>query len=655
MNQLHWVVILTLGILGVGCQSLFKNSGSYKGFGAGSVSAKHLAEFAPPPIDPQLARKIESRLDLRSPGYGSLSHDLKNLFFSWSVTGTSQVWSMTKNTFPVQLTGGQDSTRIVAEISELNLLIVSRDKDGQENPGLYFIDLVSGALSPLYVKDRVQVFGYGLDDQRKNFYFGANDEFPDRYTFYKINLQTKKIDKFMEAREGFWRISDISGNRFLLANMRGSDAIEYWLWDSSKGEMFPLLGQNEKVRYGVRFAAESGSYLVSSDHLTEFRALYLYSKGQWKPLIERPGVEVEDFSLSRNRQFLAVNLSEKGTSNTEIYSLPNWKRVQVKVPPTKNRIQATSGFYDDGNGFILSYVEESVTQPHLAYKINLLTGNVQKWVTPSVPEIVTDGFLRPTLETYLAEDKTQIPMFVYASEKCRKLVNCPVLVNFHGGPEGQSTPSFSATRELYSEMDYVVAYPNVRGSVGYGKSWLDSDNGAKRLKVITDIRDAGLHFKNNWKISGQPDRHIVVMGGSYGGYSTFYAMTAFAGVYSGGIAIVGMSDLLSFLNNTAPYRRALRVSEYGDPEKDKEALIQLSPVTHLEKLNAPLLIIQGAEDPRVPAGEAIQFYRKMQERGIKSGKLVLFPDEGHGIQKRGNQVKYQAYVLEFLKQWELKP
>ena len=129
------------------------------------------------------------------------------------------------------------------------------------------------------------------------------------------------------------------------------------------------------------------------------------------------------------------------------------------------------------------------------------------------------------------------------------------------------------------------------------------------------------------------------MGGSYGGYSTNVAMTLFAGAYDAGISIVGMSDLSTFLKNTGPFRRHLRVTEYGDPMKDKEALAKLSPVNYLDRLKDPLLVIHGATDPRVPAGEALQIYRAMEKKGLE-GELILFADEGHGIRKRKNRAIY---------------
>jgi dipeptidyl aminopeptidase/acylaminoacyl peptidase len=192
----------------------------------------------------------------------------------------------------------------------------------------------------------------------------------------------------------------------------------------------------------------------------------------------------------------------------------------------------------------------------------------------------------------------------------------------------------------------------VRGSDGYGKAWLQADDGPKRLQVITDIEDAAHHVRTAFAVGGRAPK-VGVFGGSYGGYSTLMAMTRFAGAFDAGVANVGMSNLLTFLRNTAPYRRALRISEYGEPEKDREALWELSPLNHIDKLQGPLMLIQGASDPRVPVGEAIQMVEALEQRGRKP-KLVVFPDEGHGAQKRENKVLEIGHTLNFF-QTHLKP
>ena len=142
---------------------------------------------------------------------------------------------------------------------------------------------------------------------------------------------------------------------------------------------------------------------------------------------------------------------------------------------------------------------------------------------------------------------------------------------------------------------------------------------------------------------------VGIAGGSYGGYSTLMGMTRFAGTFDAGVAEVGMSNLITFLNNTAPYRRALRIPEYGDPVKDKDALIKLSPVTYLDQVKSPLLIIQGANDPRVPVGEALQIHQALSAKKIPS-QLIIFSDEGHGAEKRGNKVFAIGHTLGFFQE-----
>jgi dipeptidyl aminopeptidase/acylaminoacyl peptidase len=269
-------------------------------------------------------------------------------------------------------------------------------------------------------------------------------------------------------------------------------------------------------------------------------------------------------------------------------------------------------------------------------------------VLPSAPEVDLSTFAKSELMHYEARDKTKIPMFVRFPKGCKESMNCPVIVDFHGGPEGQSQPGFSTMSQAYVDAGFILVDPNVRGSDGYGKKWIDSDNGPLRENVITDIPDAAAWIKANWKNKDGLAPKIGVMGGSYGGYSTLLAMTRFSGSYDAGVANVGMSNLVTFLMNTAPYRRVLRISEYGDPEKDKEALIKLSPSTYVDQTKSPLMIIQGANDPRVPVGEAIQMHEMLQKKNIKS-ELIIFANEGHGSAKKENQILEVGNTIEFFK------
>jgi dipeptidyl aminopeptidase/acylaminoacyl peptidase len=222
---------------------------------------------------------------------------------------------------------------------------------------------------------------------------------------------------------------------------------------------------------------------------------------------------------------------------------------------------------------------------------------------------------------------------------------CPVVVEFHGGPEAQAQPGWDPGAQLFVDAGFVHVSPNVRGSDGYGKAWLHADDGPKRLGVITDIEDCARFIRDRWAAGGQAPR-IGITGASYGGYSTLVGMSMFAGAYDSGVAVVGMSNLATFLDHTAAYRRQLRITEYGDPVRDADALRRLSPITYIDRVAAPLLIIQGANDPRVPVGEALQMQAALDRRRAGS-RLIIFGDEGHGSQKRDNRVQEVGHTLQF--------
>lgn len=296
------------------------------------------------------------------------------------------------------------------------------------------------------------------------------------------------------------------------------------------------------------------------------------------------------------------------------------------------------------DGRFAEILVEANSQPKYLVIKDWKTGQVKKWMDANLPEIEISHLAKVELDSYTARDGTKIPYFIRRSAKCRNSL-CPVIIQFHGGPEVQALPGFSPTAQAFADAGFVFVEPNVRGSDGYGKAWLAADDGPKRLNVITDIEDAALELRKKLSIEGHAPK-IGVMGGSYGGYSTLYAMTRFAGAFDAGAANVGMSNLLTFLNNTAPYRRQLRISEYGDPVKDQAALIQLSPMTYIDQVKAPLMVMQGLNDPRVPVGEALQIHDRLEKKGIPV-ELLIYADEGHGARKRNNRASQLAQILRF--------
>jgi dipeptidyl aminopeptidase/acylaminoacyl peptidase len=607
----------------------------YSGHGAASVPPEILAKFSPKPLQSEAARHIQSMLDVRAPGSGTLSPDGKSLYYVWSVTGTSQIWKLDgPRRFPVQLTGGEDQTILAAITPDGKHLVVQRDRKGEENPGLYLQDPNGGPLELIQHKPGVQTHFQFASEDSKYIYFRANDRKPDSYAIYRYEIASKKIEPVF-SEDGLWLVTDhLPDGKLLLAKETGALSAEIWEYD---GKLKPILGQNEKEEYDVSYGAHPGEILVQTNKLGDFRRLYKLVDGKLTPLSVDTPHDVIEFSIDDARKHIYYVTNNDGFFHSWALDATTYK--QAPLPAFKEADSVTAHpATRDGRYAVIAI--ETAHAPHRTYIYDWKTKKYDEWAVPSSPEVDTRNFAVAKLEHYPARDGTQIPMLVRRPTQCEKEL-CPVIVHFHGGPEGQSLPGFSTHAQLFVDAGFVFVEPNVRGSDGYGKKWLHSDDGPKRLEVITDIEDCAKYLREKWGA-----KKVGVYGGSYGGYSTLVAMTMFAGAYDAGAEVVGMSSLVTFLMNTAPYRRILRASEYGDPDKDHDALVKLSPITYLDKLKAPLLMLQGASDPRVPVGEALQLYAALEAKKVPA-RLVVFPDEGHGAQKRDNRVIQIGEVLSF--------
>ncbi len=619
----------------------------YAGLGAESVSAATLEQFRPKPLPPEVSRRIQSMLDLRAPGTGLLAPDGRRLFFSWRVSGSDQVWRLDgPDRFPVQMTGGEDRTLPLAVTPDGKWLVVSRDRKGEENPGIYLQPVGGGALKMVQHLPKVQSRFGAISRDSRFLYFTANDQKPDSYAVYRYEIATgEKQQVFNEA--GLWNVADLADDgTLLLVKYTGSQSREYVVIERG-GRVTTLFGQGEKENYEAQFGAAPGELLVSTNKFGNFQRLYRWRAGNFTPITGELKWDVESFGTDHARKRLYYTVNEAGYSRTHAIDLKTGKPLALPWPADADHQLVGSATPD---GRFVTLAVGTPKAPRQSYVWDWQTKKLTRWITPSAPEEDTRRFVTARLESYPARDGTPIPMFVRRPPQCEgaDAPVCPVLVHFHGGPEAQSRPGFSPLWQMFVDAGFIVVDPNVRGSDGYGRDWLDADNGSKRLDVITDIEDASKYIRSAWAKNGVVPK-VGVFGGSYGGYSTLIAMTMFAGAYDAGASAVGMANLLTFLQNTAPYRRQLRTTEYGDPEKDRIALLKLSPTTYIDRLKAPLLISQGASDPRVPVGEAVQMYEAAKAKGAKV-ELMIFADEGHGTAKRENQALEWGHILRFFQQ-----
>jgi dipeptidyl aminopeptidase/acylaminoacyl peptidase len=616
---------------------------AYAGLGATSVTADVVAQFAPPALAPAVSRRIEAMLDVRGAGAGLFSRKGDRMLFTWKITGVEQVWRQDgPMKFPVQLTGGEDATTLAGIAPDDSFAVVSRDIGGSENPGLYLLELAGGPLTVIQHEPDVQTFMGFISDDAKTIYFRANDRAADSYAIYKFDVATRTKEAVW-TEPGLWGISDHAGDRLLLTKRLAADHFEVYTLDAATRTLTPVVGQGEVEDYAARFGATPDTVILRTNRTGDFHRLYAWKAGALEPISPAQPHDVGSFGIDHARRRIYYEVNDAGYIRTFVLDARTYKPIALPKLPAADNI-AFGGVSRDGKRF--QVVVDGATRAPETVAYDWSTKKLTTWRVPSTPEIDVTAFAPASLESYPARDGTPIPMVVRRPPACvGAAAPCPVVVSFHGGPEQQSKPGFSTTAQLYVDAGFVFVQPNVRGSAGYGKTWLHVDDGPRRLDVITDIEDCATYIRREWAVGGVAPK-VGVTGGSYGGYATLMAMTYFAGAYDAGVSVVGISNLTTFLANTAPYRRGLRASEYGDPVKDADALVRLSPLTYIDKLSAPLLVIQGLNDPRVPVGEALQIYRAAEARGVDRG-LIVFADEGHGAIKRDNQVMSLGHTIAF--------
>jgi dipeptidyl aminopeptidase/acylaminoacyl peptidase len=318
------------------------------------------------------------------------------------------------------------------------------------------------------------------------------------------------------------------------------------------------------------------------------------------------------------------------------------------LPP--GAVISSLGF--DRSGRRLAVALESAQSPRDIHVFELGTGTptLTRWTQGEIGPITRSALVPAELIQFPTWDRVgnqqrMIPAFVYRPQAPGPH---PVVIDIHGGPESQYRPTWSAfTQYLVNELGYVVVAPNVRGSSGYGRSFLKLDDGMLREDAVRDIGSLLV-----W-VGLQPDldrNRVVAMGGSYGGYMTLASLVHYGDRLAGGVDVVGISNFVTFLTNTSAYRRDLRRAEYGDERdpKMREFLQRISPLTNAAAIRGPLLVVQGLNDPRVPASESEQLVQGLRVRGVQVGYLAA-KDEGHGFRKKGNRDAYLASVAEFLR------
>lgn len=450
---------------------------------------------------------------------------------------------------------------------------------------------------------------------------------------------------------GYWGVQDWSpdGQQLLVLRYVSINESYPYLFDIATKTLQPLFPETKASYRQLLYAKNSEGLYFTSDQDHEFVHLYSYSlkTKQVKDLTPHLVADVEQMALSFDGKWLAFTVNQQGKSEIALLALDSGEmRILHEFP--SGQIQQIQ-FHPQA--LRLAVTLETPQIPGDVFEWDLSASLLKRWTFSELGGLDANQFSIPTLITYPTFDQVdgearKIPAWYYQPKGTGPF---PVLIQIHGGPEGQSRLGFNATIEfLVQELGIAVLVPNVRGSSGYGKSYLLLDNGKKREDSVKDI---GALL--DW-IETRPEleaKRVAVMGGSYGGYMVLASLIHYGDRLCAGIDSVGISNFVTFLQNTKGYRQDLRRVEYGD-ERDpemREFLMRISPTTRASEIKKPLLIAQGLNDPRVPVTESEQMVQEIRKRG---GQVWYFlaKNEGHGFRKKFNRNYFYAVVASFLEQ-----
>jgi dipeptidyl aminopeptidase/acylaminoacyl peptidase len=440
---------------------------------------------------------------------------------------------------------------------------------------------------------------------------------------------------------GGWSVLDWSPDDAKLLLLEYISINESYLWvaEAKTGAKQPLTARGgEKISWtGARFAKAGGSLFVTTDKGSEFQRLCRFDLATkaLTPLMPNLRWDVEGFELSPDGRTLAFTSNQDGVSVLHLLDAKSGRELRAPKLP----LGVIGGLEWHENSRDLGFVLSSARSPSDAYSLDVKTGKVERWTESETGGLNPETFVEPELIKLKSFDGLGISAFLYRPDPKKFPGPRPVIISIHGGPESQFRPGFQARGNYYlNELGVAVIHPNVRGSDGYGKTFLTLDNGFKREDSVKDIGALIDWIQTDSRLDGA---RVAVMGGSYGGYMTLASMTHFNARLRCGVDVVGISSFLTFLRNTQDYRRDLRRAEYGDERdlKMAEHLEKISPMTNVKKITKPMFVVQGFNDPRVPVTESEQMVKAMRENSAGSGGQVWYlmaRDEGHGFRKKKN-------------------
>ena len=605
-----------------------------------------------------MTHAIARYLNVRQAYYPDFAGNSRRVVFITDITGVPQVWQVEAAPggdgpgWPDQLTFEANRVQGVwcSPAQSDERLIYARDTGGNENAQLFMLAPSTAGERNLTAghEHAMHTFGAWSDDG-STILFAANRRDRGLFDVYIQPLDGEPRLIWQNDTPGFLGSLKFSpdGRRAVVVRAESGSRHELWEIDLAGGNARRLAGGDEDARYeGVHYAPDGRSLYVNTDRGLDL--LYIARLDLETLALETVVAvnwDIQHLELSPDGRSLAYVINEDGQSRLCLFDVETGA---IRNPPPFDASPGVVGWLDGRLRFALDsgsllFAYSAATRTGDIYLWDLLSEHVTALTRSGHGGLPREQFSPPELIHYPTFDDRQIPAWFYRPRQPRG-ERTPAIVIVHGGPEGQTQPFFTFLVQYYIASGFAVLAPNVRGSTGYGKAYGHLDDVRLRMDSVADVAYGAHWLKARPDIDGN---RIAVTGGSYGGFVVLASLTTYPDLWAAGVDIVGISNFVTFLENTSAYRRAHREAEYGSLAHDREFLESIAPINHLDQIRAPLLVIHGANDPRVPLSEAQQLEAALRERGVPV-ELLVFDDEGHGIVKLKNKLVAYPRIVAFL-------
>ncbi len=609
-----------------------------------------------PPVPATLADDVWRYTEFRSAAFSSWHPTRREMLISTRFGNTNQAHlvktpggARTQMTFfPERVSGAR------FEPKTGDSFLFSKDIGGNEFFQIYRYDFADGSVT-LLTDGKSRNTGAKWSPDGRWIAYGSTRRTGNDVDIYVVAAKDPKSERrVLENSGGGWEVADWSpdGTKLVVAEGISINETYLWLVDVATGAKTALTTKGkETVSYGsAQFAKDGKGLYVTTDAGSEFQRLaYMDLATKKTDFLTPDTADVDDIDVSDDGTKIAYITNEKGVSVVRLMDLTTRR----ELPGPKLPIGVAGGVSWHKDGGAIAFTLGTPRSNDDAYSFDLKTGKLDRWTTSELGGLNPETFAEAELVSWKSFDGREISGFLYKPNASKYPGKRPVVIDIHGGPEGQSKPGFIGRNDFFlNELGVAMVYPNVRGSTGYGKTFSKLDNGLLREGTYKDI---GALL--DW-IATRPDldaSRVMVQGGSYGGHMTLAVAYVYSDRIRCAIDVVGPSNFVTFLQNTSGYRRDLRRVEYGDERdpKTRAFLEKTAPLNNTEKIRKPLFIMQGGNDPRVPLSESEQMLQKIRAVGTPVWYLMA-KDEGHGFAKKNNRdFAFYSGIL-FMKEFLLK-